>query len=147
MMREVNLSMAVFIAFIWASPAWPIDQRCAREARNLRDAAETYETALSDLESAKSSYESACNSDYGYSASDKSACGSYGYERSDYESALDDFRSAVDELRNAYDNVIRRCEPPDYRPNSAAEICYSQLIETKKELTACMLKTKDLKAE
>ena len=134
---RATLALASFLGVAWAFPAWAVDYRCSREAKNLRYAADEYESAVSDLESAKDSYESACNPDYGYSSDDTSACGRYGYERSEYESALENLRSAIRELTAAYDSVARRCEPPDYQRNSVASSCLLALSETKKELSEC----------
>ena len=134
---SIRILLVIVLGLAWTMPAWSIDYRCSREAKNLRYAADEYESALSDLENAKESYESACNSDYGYSVDDPGACGRSGYERSEYESALNDFESALEDLKAAYEAVTRRCEPPNYQESSPASACFLMLTESKKELAKC----------
>ena len=137
MSSRILLALTSLMSICWLMPAEAVDYQCSREAKNLRYAADEYESAVSNLESAKDSYESTCNPDYGYSANDASACSRYGYERTEYESALEGFRSAFEDLTTAYEAVTRRCEPPDYKRNSPVSACFLMLSESKKELAQC----------
>lgn len=77
------------------SDAGEYTDSCARYAKKLYRAAD-------EFDSAKSNLESACNPYYGYNKDDESACGTYGYERSGFE-------SAASELEYALGKVSRFC--------------------------------------
>src|SRR5712692_4885978 len=68
---------------------------CPSYASRLNRAAQSYE-------SAKSSFESACNPYYGYSRKEQSACGTYGYARSQFD-------QAKSELLDASSAAARQC--------------------------------------
>ena len=84
------LTLFIFVTIATMLPRVSVayEESCGMYAQFLWSAADEYE-------SAKSSYESACSPYYGYSKDDESACGSYGYERSHYESARDELKSAI----------------------------------------------------
>jgi hypothetical protein len=88
-------------------------------------------SASSNYDSAKSSFESACDPYIGYSKGNESACGSYGYERSSYE-------SAKAELEDALNNVALFCGTCD----GMVKLC---LRKTKKESMELKSEVKELK--
>ncbi len=140
MVQRFKAAIMLILVSVVASPAWSYDYRCPRGARDLNYAAENYESALSEYEDAVSSYESACESGYGYSNDDESACGPYGYERTAYEDAVENLRSAESDLEDAYENVRRRCNPPDSNADSTVIACMVQLSKASKELSTCLSK-------
>lgn len=83
---KVNF-VCFLLLFSVASKAEYTDS-CGLYAQMLWSAADGYE-------SAKSSYESACDPYFEYSKGNESACGSYGYERTSYDSAKSELESAL----------------------------------------------------
>ena len=77
---------------------------CAPSAGLLQSAADSYENAKSD-------YESACNQYYGYSRNELGACGPYGYVRSELEEAKGRLSSAINDVESM-------CGVPDEKLNS-----------------------------
>jgi hypothetical protein len=94
-----RLSLTLMLLLLPSSLNAEYTDSCALYAQMLWSAASSYD-------SAKSSFESACDPYIGYSKNDKSACGSYGYIRSPYE-------SAKRELKDALNNVALFCGPCD----------------------------------
>lgn len=84
---------------------------CGSYASDLERAAGSYESAESRYGRAKSDFESACGS-FGYSKTDESACGQFGYIREDYRSAATRLKSATSELQSAMSNVSSSCGVP-----------------------------------
>ncbi len=143
MLRLIKATTSAVLFAVLISPAWSYDSRCLRITKNLRYAAQEYESALSAYEDAKSSYESECDFYSGYSDDYESECEPDGYLRLELEDALETLQSAESGLKDAYDDVIRRCKPPNSNVNSAAMACYTALSQTKKELSACLSKMRD----
>jgi hypothetical protein len=94
-----QLSLTLLLLLLPFSLNAEYTDSCALYAQMLWSAADSYD-------SAKSSFESACDPYIGYSKNDKSACGSYGYERNSY-------KSAKSELEDALNNVAIFCGPCD----------------------------------
>lgn len=92
-----SLSIALLFLLLPVSLNAEYTDSCALYAQLLWSAAENFD-------SAKSGFESACDPYIGYSKGDEAACGSYGYERSSYE-------SAKSELEDALNNVALFCGP------------------------------------
>lgn len=120
-----------------ASIAWPYDSRCPRYAKYLKDAADDYESALSEYEDAKSNFESACDSSFGYSSHDVSACGRNGYERSAYQQASEDLRTAQEELKNALGSANYSCRSHSQSTDPMNQACLIELAKTKDALRHC----------
>ena len=153
--------VGLFVLLLYAPAAISYDYSCSRDARNLKYAADNYESALSEYESAKSSYESAkssyesaCASGWGYSQNDESACGAYGYERTSLESARDDLESARDDLESAASDldyalqrVNRRCGGTTRSLDVFAQACMAELKKSKDELSKCRSEIEPAKPE
>ncbi len=88
---EIMKMLLIFIVILFLQPVLSLadwdEYACTSKARNLYRLSQ-------DAESAKSEFESAC-SDWGYQKDDEYACGSYGYVRTNYESAISDVEYAA----------------------------------------------------
>jgi len=97
-------------------------------------------SAADGYESAKSSYESACDPYFGYSKENKSACGSYGYERTSYD-------SAKSELESALSNVSMFCGTGDQLIKPMLRAFKKQAKNLNSEISHLKDKIKKLEAE
>jgi hypothetical protein len=148
-----NVCLVVLLIGILGVPSSTeaYDSSCSTNARRLKDAAEAYDSALSDLESAESdveseqsSYEGACSPDWGYAANDEGACGAYGFERLSLESAIDELESAKSELESAQSEleyamgrVSRSCGDAGSGMSPLLQTCLGELRKTTSQLEAC----------
>jgi hypothetical protein len=92
---EFSDSCGLYAQMLWTS------------ASSFSSEKSTYEMAKSTYEMEESSYESACNSSYGYSKNDSSACGTYGYVRTAYVDAFERVKSARNDYDMAKANLIQ----------------------------------------
>ena len=100
--------VGLFVLLLYAPAAISYDYSCSRDARNLKYAADNYESALSEYESAKSSYESAkssyesaCASGWGYSQNDESAV-----ERMDTNEQVSNLLGTISNLLGTISNLL-----------------------------------------
>ena len=94
------LLIILFLQPILSFAEWD-EYFCTSKARSLYNLSQ-------EAEYAKDQFESACNPSYGYQKDDEGACGSYGYVRSDYESAKSNFDIAVSDVEYAASSANRK---------------------------------------
>ena len=116
---------------------------CQLYAQMLASSASTYSMANSTFEMQESNYESACNSSYGYSKDDPSACGEYGYVISAYNNALEQLKTYKREFDSDLSNVSLFCGLPE----TINQIYHDQQKEFESTVAQLQNKTKALEAE
>ncbi len=136
-MNRIRFYLVIIIGASIAINAHSYSSNCPQKAKKLKNAANEYEYAHSNLESEKNSYESACNSGWGFSRKDESACGVYGYKRSALDSAKSSLDYAESNLEAALKKVTRSCGngPGPLNPQFVA--CIGKLNNKTIELQRC----------
>ncbi|WP_158297398.1 hypothetical protein [Alteromonas macleodii] len=133
----------VFLSILAMPSKAEFTDSCGLYAQMLWTSASNYSSAKSTYEMEKSTYESACNSSYGYSKNDPSACGQYGYVISSYNDAIDQVNDAKHEFESALNNVANFCGIPE----SFYQLYHKQGSELKSVISELEAKVKKLEAE
>jgi DNA repair exonuclease SbcCD ATPase subunit len=108
-----GILFGAFLSIITLPSKAEFTDSCGLYAQMLWNSASSYSNAKSTYEMEKSNYESACNSSYGYSKNDSSACGNYGYVLTAYNDSVDQVNTTKEEFDSALNNVATFCGIPD----------------------------------
>lgn len=138
-----RILIGIFTSIIAMPSKAEFTDSCSIYAQMLWSSASNYSSAKSTYEMEKSNYESACNSSYGYSKDDSSACGQYGYVLTAYDNAVDQINSTKEEFESALSNVASFCGVPE----SFYQLYHKQGNELKSAISQLETKVKRLESE
>jgi len=143
-----GILFGAFLSIITLPSKAEFTDSCGLYAQMLWNSASSYTNAKSTYEMEKSNYESACNSSYGYSKNDSSACGNYGYVLTAYNDSVDQVNTTKEEFDSALNNVATFCGIPDYfyqLYNKQGNQLKSTISELEKRMKTLEMENKSLR--